>query len=239
MDTYKISLDKATALVLAFINRPELKSIAFEEAIGGTVFAESIKKPAGILYEGSMGWYCRNTTGIKEYPKLFMAFEDSVYDPTNVPKEPIGEELIYSGRTFVYSGRIDSQSVRDMLSLDRYPLVPDQKIPKSDLMNFLTQMPMDHNQKPFNKFKCSFFENRGADGRRDVDEFLDHQDLVAVRYYFGYDESDVYYFDSNRIRVVMIGVDREGRNILPIVGLREISDGMLQNSWPPPPPPNT
>ena len=97
--TYKVSLDQAAWFVYAFLRQPELYRIATQEAIGGTIRKNSLKEDAGMVYLGSMGWFCRNVErpGKPEnpdFPKLFMAFEDAQYNIHDVPHMPAGDDPI-------------------------------------------------------------------------------------------------------------------------------------------------
>ncbi|MBN7813106.1 hypothetical protein J0A68_19280 [Algoriphagus sp. H41] len=232
--SYRISLEEAAKLILAFLNERNLIDLARNEAIGGTV-SEAAIRGVGLEYFGCMGWYCRDNSG--RFPKLFMAFEDGSYKVGDVASEPRATTLFYPASTFTYSGRIDYDSVVDMLLSQQMPLSipPDKEIDKDDVSFLLHNFPTDENEVPYNKFRCSFFENRGF-VNRDVMDFLGYTGLKAVRYYFGYDESDSHK-ESNRIRIVLVGVDDEGKNIITAEAPTTNTPRILQNSWPPPPPP--
>ena len=232
--SYKISLDDAADLILAFIKEPGLSNLAHAEAIGGTVSKEAVRG-LDLIYKGYMSWYCRNPEG-GNFPKLFMAFEDGEYEIANVPENPRLINLAYSGSTFVYENQPTIQSVKQMLLTDSRPLKEDKKISNQEVSRLINNMPKDGAGINYNEYPCSFFENRGV-LNNDMDDLLTEK-VVAVRYYFGYD-NDPKYKDSNRIRIIMIGVDENGKNILtgesPAIATSEI----VQNSWPPPPPPKT
>lgn len=235
--SFKISLDEAAYLILSFLREPTLYELAINEAIGGTVSRDAIKNEHGAVYNGSMGWYCRNDDGIKEFPKLFMAFEDGSYDVAKVPKLPTSTKLKYPGHTFTYNGKVNEEEVINMLKTDCFPLVDDLEIDKDDLLNFINKFPNDSHIKPYNKYPCSFFENRGK-VTLDMRDFLEPSNLKAVRYYFGYDSS-YSHAKSNRIRVIFVGVDSDGNNIIGSDERMTVTSRLVQNSWPPPPPPNS
>ncbi len=235
--TYKICLDEAVHLILAFLKEPKLKELALSEAIGGTVSRDAIKNEFGAIFNGSMGWYCRNQEN-NNYPKLFIAFEDGSYDVGKVPDFPTSETLLCPSSTFTYKGNdINEQAVLDMLLTDQIPLAGNIRIYKAEVMKFINQLPDESDGIPYNVFPCSFFENRGA-VNRDIEEFLLHGSLVAVRYYFGYDTS-YSHKKSNRIRVIFVGVDSNGKNIIETGPITTVTSRLVQNSWPPPPPPNS
>ncbi|OOG73812.1 hypothetical protein [Algoriphagus sp. A40] len=235
--SFKISLDEAAHLILSFLREPRLGDLAFSAAIGGTVLKSAIKKEAGMIYNGSMAWYCRNLVGPGYLPELFLAFEDGSYEVAKVPRAPTSEKLIYTGRPFTYKREITMSEVLDMLKHDEIPLVADLEINKADVMNCINRLPSDDFGDPYNKFPCSFFENRGV-VNRDMDDFLSNGALKAVRYYFGYDTS-YSHTKSNRIRVIFVGVDQDGRNIVGADNQTMVTSRLVQNSWPPPPPPYT
>ena len=232
--SYRISLEEAANLILAFLSERDLIDLARNEAIGGTV-SESAIRGLGLEYFGCMGWYCRDNSG--RFPKFFMAFEDGSYKVGDVASEPRSKTLFYPASTFTYSGSIDYESVVDMLLSQpmQLSIPPDKEIEKEVVSILLDKLPADENDVPYNKFRCSFFENRGV-VNKDVTDFLGYTGLKAVRYYFGYDASDSHK-ESNRIRVIMVGVDSEGKNIITAEAPTTITPRILQNSWPPPPPP--
>ncbi|GAB3219619.1 hypothetical protein J0A67_04795 [Algoriphagus aestuariicola] len=232
--SYTISLNKAANLVLAFLKEPALKELAVTEAIGGTVSKDAIKKYA-LVFKGSMGWYCRNLTGDTAFPKLFMAFEDGEYEVAKVPSSPKKEELTCPENTFVFERGHDLASVKEMLLTDVHAPVVDKSITRAEVNQFTNLMPLDSAKKKYNVFPCSFFENRV---NQDMDAFFADPNVHGVRYYFGYDNSPTYQ-ESNRIRVIFVGVDEAGRNILSVDDPDTKTAQLLQNSWPPPPPPYT
>ena len=235
--SFKISLDEAAYLILSFLREPKLNNLAVNEAIGGTVSKGAIKNEAGFLYLGTMGWFCRKDSNAGEFPKLFMAFEDGSYEIAKVPEEPVSATLKCPASTFTYKKGVNEEDVLWMLRNDSYPLEPDLDIPKSVMMNLTGKLPKDDHGVPYNKFACSFFENRG-ELNKDMQEFLDTPNLEGVRYYFGYDTS-YSHARSNRIRVIFVGVDASGKNIIPGGDITAVSAQIVQNSWPPPPPPNS
>jgi hypothetical protein len=234
--SYQISLEKATWLVYAFLRQTELGRMAINEAIGGTI-TKKVFEPERLIYKGSMGWYCRNSEA-NDYPPFFLALEDSEYDPEEVLDVPKSADLIYPMETFKYTRPIRESEVMSMLTTDKRPLhnPVENTIPRSHVMGMLNKMPNDPVSWPYNNYYCSFFENRV---NNEVQLFLkSHPDLRAVRYYFGYDDSEDVYFYSNRIRLILIGVNGSGENLPPpsSVPMHMNSSSLLQNSWPPPPP---
>ena len=62
--------------------------------------------------------------------------------------------------------------------------------------------------------KCETFD------REAFDHLLDRPGCVAVRVYLGMD-------NSNKIRLVIVGVDEEGRDMLPEFDLDEVNDNKI------------
>jgi hypothetical protein len=233
--SFQISLEHAAWLIYAFLRQPDLNKIATNEAIGGTI-DKTIFTPPQLSYKGGMAWYCRNYKNDPAFPSFFIAIEDGEYDIGNVPVTPKSSKLVYSNATFAYTRKVDEANVMDMLRTDKRALVPDGQINSIDVTRFLYGLPNDPVGRPYNFYPCSFFENRV---NYEVSQFVSaNPDIVAVRYYFGYDDSDKSYFTSNRIRIILIGVNANGENILPMIAQSQASTEMLQNSWPPPPPIN-
>jgi len=240
--TYKTNLKDAAWLIYAFLKKPKLYTIASHEAIGGTINknifyngGSLIYNGGSLIYYGSMGWYCRNVEG-GNYPKFFLALEDGEYNPDDVPKIPNSDILFYPKHTFTFNKKEFSETdVFDMLRNDQFALEGDSEIPKNQVIKFLGNKPLDPSRKKFNQYNCSFFENRNV-LNPDVSDFLNIPNMVAIRYYFGFDDSDISHIQSNRIRIILIGVDKDGKNIAPENNLTVESNFLLQNSWPPPPP---
>ncbi len=231
IENYRIDFEKAVKLILGFLTQKELFKIATQEAIGGTIEPDTIRPPRISPIQGSMSWLCRTSTD------FYLAFEDGEFDFGNVPLEPKQEVLKRSSQTFKYPYAQPSEDdVIKMLTVDPFPIGADVEIKKSLVLQQINKVPSDYFKFPYNNYPCSFFENRV---NNEIVDFIDNNPgLVAVRYFFGYDNSDKKYFDSNRIRVVLFGVDRVGRNIVPSISLPSEKVWILEQSWPPPPPIN-
>jgi hypothetical protein len=229
VDSYRIDFEKAVRLVLGFLTQKELFDIATKAAIGGTIEPGTINPPPTKADRGCMSWICRTEND------FFLAIEDGEYNRQNVPLEPKSTTLKRSSQTFRYPYAQPSEDdVIKMLTVDKWPLSTDLDITKSEVLQLINRTPSDYNKFPYNNYPCSFFENRL---NRELTNFIEkNPGLVAVRYFFGYDNSDKKYFDSNRIRVVLFGVDRIGRNIVPSITMPSDSVWILEQSWPPPPP---
>ncbi len=240
--SFKVSFDKAAWLIYAFLKQPELGKMALEEAIGGTVTSDVFNPIRIGDYYGTMGWMCRNN-GNEKFPKFFLALEDGKYNIGNVPGSPQSETLACPNHTFKYEREVNEANVVEMLKQDTHGLdktkienLKDDKIDWKSVVSFIYKIPSDPIGNLYNWYPCSFFENRGK-VNNDITDFMGDDRIRAVRYYFGYDDSDKSYFDSNRIRIILIGVDENGKNIIP-EDRKVATSSLLESSWPPPPPTN-
>ena len=231
---FKISLQEAAWYVYSFLRNPELGRLAKEEALGGTITKAGLLRALPLKFKGAMGWFCRNMKKDPRFPPLFIAFEKGEYDIGQVPPVPKTDPLIYPIETFTFSSDLSEENVRNMIFNDQRSFTdPDGEIYQVDLLDFINRLPIDPMGQPYNRYACSFFE---TEIDSDLRNFLSTPGLAAVRYYFGYNDSDIYHNLSNRIRVIFIGVDAQGKNIPPAGAIDVPTFSMLQNSWPPPPP---
>jgi hypothetical protein len=230
MSDYRIISSQAIILIERFIAklRPEENNIP----LGGTILKSTLHPKALNSDSGSMSWYCWSEDQ-RKYPKLFLAFEQ--FDGYNTIGEipaPQSLKLKRATNIFWYAG----QSAEDII--ERQHIDPnayvDVEIDRDgaegviELKNeFLKNSPRDDSGKnPLNKYPYSFFENKT---NPQLQEFINQPDLEYVRYYFGYDDVADHHKETNRIRIILVGVDASGTN------LAESKAILLQNSWPPPP----
>lgn len=233
----KISLDDAISLVLNFLKQDRLFAIGTKNGIGGILQKESLipKKALGAYY-GKMFWFCENNNPTDKFPKIFLAVEDGEYSIEQVPNEPSNDQLTYGKKFILYDQpKVDSDSVRSFLQNGFNPSEEsDEKISKTDCIKMLSHVAQDKSGANYNKYYCSFFEYTGFVSD-EFARFMEQPNLAYVACLFGYDDSHQAYFDSNRIRVILMGLDSTGK---PISVTEELTDStmMLQHSWPPPPP---
>ncbi|WP_373497719.1 hypothetical protein [Aquiflexum sp.] len=234
--SHKISLAKAVQLIYSFLLQPKLHQLGTDVAIGAILDKDSLKqrKPA-IDFFGSMSWFCRNQDSGNGFPKLFLAFEDGVYDIAMVPTQPKNPELVYSTRHLKFpKGVISENLIMNYLENNlNVPHSNDLIIPKSKVIEFRSKIEKDLIGWNYNRYYCSFFENRGIVSN-EFNELLANKDVKDVAYFFGYDQSELKYYKSNRIRVILMGLDVQGKPVALNEPLIE-SPTILQASWPPPP----
>jgi hypothetical protein len=244
MQSFRINTSQAISMVEAFVKQSDLSSTAIDKSFGGTInkisffgrpkinnifkskFATLIQPP--ILYNGNMAWFCWNDFEISDYPPFFLSFEtNDSYEINPTPRYPDMRELMMPSNVFAYAGENLGYLLANHM-IDK-TLYVDRVITRGEVMqlsqNFIDRGPSDGHGK-FNKYSFSFFENEKSN---DVQNFLNQPGLEFIRYYFGFEPK---YEESNRIRIILVAVDENGRNIFN----DDPATYILQHSWPPPPP---
>lgn len=260
MISFKISLEKAEYLIEAYRKEfLDIPSPKVPDVIGGTIDKASIKDLESLrietrkvkskffeidtydVYKGLAFWHCWKSGDTLEDSEHFLAFEvndNLILDP-NYPQQYPDADIL--ARPFEIIKK-PSVSINELLkaSSDKFDPTSGEKIIKKGFSygeegtvhrmssDFITDGPRriftPYNQKPF-----GLFENRIYS--REVEEFIDQEGLEYVRYFFGFNRET----EINTIRVILIGVDKNGKNMLPSVK-DKVEGGdiiMLQNSWPP------
>ena len=244
-ESYRINLDDAVKLIQAFVTDPSLGKIARNDALGATINPGSIfglQESIGFvksnfveLYNGHMAWFCSNDFGLNEYPKLFLAYEQNdSYQKGDEVAFPDMRKLKCPSEVFIIPQNVpnlDQWLADHTIDPRRLPnQYVDKVIDRSMVMQFASNFKQSNLFGGFNKFSFSFFENEKS---MDVNAFLKTPGLTYIRYYFGYDNAQKY-DTSNHIRIILIAVDINGKNI--VTNKRDSDVVMLQHSWPPPPP---
>jgi hypothetical protein len=242
MPGYRITFDEAVKLVSNFVK--ELNPKQNKIPLGGTIEKDSLYgktktlKFSRTLFKGNMAWMCWNEPSIGNYPKFFLAFEenDSYLDGAEVPF-PDMTELMMPSNIFGYNNEIITDLISDHFIDIHTTSYRDALIDRDSevldlVQNFKDNGPKDQNKQPYNKYPYGFFKN----STNDIVDFLRQPDIAFVRYYFGFDDTTQYHKETNRIRIILIGVDKDGKNITPTGARATRTDVvMLQKSWPPPP----
>lgn len=195
-------------------------------------------KPENIDPKSFLGFYF--WFGLNENDELTLYFETGLeYDPSNLPKEPTKEFLFTSSRmiTKEYLGSQDGFLIRGTRIAEEILSKNDFQVSKREVIEairrFKEKFPKDSKGESFNKFPFGFYEtNRFGDFSR----FSNQSGLRSIGYLFAFDESKQVYIQTNRIRVVLIGIDING-NLLSNSNLGNLTQKfiILQTSWPPPP----
>ena len=233
--SHRFPFDSSALLVSNMLAIPALNRMAGSFAAGGTFPAYLFRvspDSSGIIL-----WYGFDP----KTNEVFLSLEQlKKHDVYNLPKGPAGRTLIRPATfTNAATNQFDKTSVKAHLKNE---VITTNEVRENDnttlrrRMNsfdsLLSTMPDSEGVK-HNQYLFSFFH----DSRDGVfEKFLDQAGKDGyVRYYFGYDERDV----PNRIRVILVAVDAQGRNVTSINATgRTNGDGdalTLQRSFPPPP----
>ncbi len=231
--TFKVPFDDAVKYIDAFVNG--FPQVAFNEALGGTLVKDRIDgtKENFKQYRGNMAWYCYNADATPPNPKLFISFEETnEYEEPKEVREPDLEILRCPSYESIF--KYQGGDIAAMLK-SHQPQIgdpEDQSISKNSVIqlknNFLKHPKLgDKNKRPY-----GFFENKEI---KDIEKLIDFPGVEYIRYYFGYIPGK----DTNEIRVILIGVDENRKNLLPPEEkktVEELDDNdplILQTSWPP------
>lgn len=194
-------------------------------------------------YRGLMAWF-----GLTKNNKLKLFFEDDVsYDPNKAPCTPGTPICLPNHENLVESKRIlerknlglETNKKLRGFNLKDVGNKHDSKSPKDTIVNdaiikFKKDFPKE-NGNEFNKYPYAFFEVESQGG--DVNSFLNQDGLSKIAYFFGFDDSSPAYINTNRIRVILVGLNENG----DILVQKNVRGGLnkeimiLQNSWPPNP----
>ncbi len=209
-----ISFQKAETLVNSFVSDAILSQVAVNWALGGTIDKNHLQLPNPST--GVMAWFCLDQSTSGNYLPFFLAFEKFSNFTTNpYPSQPANSNLYVAKSQFTYS---PGEPVGDLLKTHKEtlanPISEDLKNTEVvDLTNsFKQNFPMDSNNEKFNEEPLAFFNNDKPSngGASEWDQFIGQPNMAAIRYYFGYDATE----PINKIRVIMVGVNSEGANMI-------------------------
>jgi len=213
-----IKFNDAVTLVSNFVNNAVLGQIATDKALGGTIDKNSFQNqvPVQGFESGKMAWFCWDENNEPAHHPFFLAFEQfDKFTDNPFPDEPEHDNLQIAAEQFTYS---QGQDVAKMLQTQSQSLANpiNKDISKSDAIPFInyfgTSFPASSSNTPFNQESFCFINSEIPQGeeKSEWEEFVTQPDLVAIRYYFGLDESST----VNKIRIIYIGVDANGRNMI-------------------------
>ena len=249
--TFKITLNRAVKLIEGYINEFELNGThpKVPDFLGGTIKPDGLDLNKFLLdektrqerFKGLVAWFCWEQTSLPQFANFFLAFDVHDYitikDPYEVPDKPI---LARPYEIFRYD-RTRDQDIMDVLknhgsrSSGGYHETIKKGFDSSEkgtalyfIQNFRQNGPRDRDGKAYNGIPFGLFENKYS---KEIEQFLEQPKLANVRYYLGYDPIK----KGNNIRVILVGVDKEGRNLVPSDEniLMENGNFIIQKSWPP------
>lgn len=244
MKPFEITKQHAEYLLENYKSKIPLTKLTYK--YGGIISVSSLPsyKMNFDNYKGLMAWY-----GLNNKNQLILLFEDNVwYDPENPPCSinnpdclPENEELIESKRILKNKnfGKKKNERLKgfnlDGIGNEKDEFPSKEEGVKDAIEKFKKSFHRDSQNEKFVKYPYAFFMK---DDEGDVYKFLQQDGLVNIAYFFGFDDSDNAHKMTNRIRVVLIGLDGNGKFLKKKEGKEELlsEDGMiLQNSWPPNP----
>jgi len=205
--SHQISPTKALAMIIDFIQNPQLNSIALNAGIGGGLTLDVFNKFASNDGKSLVLWFCYNQAN----NKFLIALEPDpvTIDPSSLPRTPDAANLLTTSDHVVYSGSLSAGDIEEFfVDQSGLPAMDDTMTNAnviSEISSFLSDFP-DRNGNPFNSTGLGYIEN-------DNDEVLNFitqsSDIAGVRYYFGLDAAT-----NNKIKVIFVPIDAQGKNIL-------------------------
>lgn len=230
-NAHKYSFDSSVVLLSNLAARAPLSQISSSFGWGGSFPVSAFRVASA--NQGVLLWYCFR--GGNE-PQMFLALEHlRDYDPANLPRQPISQEL--AGPTHIFNNPLGRQagesSIREFLRTQSGDQPGWVTLASGQVAKYIASADSvfrkypDENGEKYNNYMFGFFSVRHEAG---FDAFLDRAgENGYIRYYFGYDEKD----KPNRIRIILMAVDAKGVN--KSYGRTADDGGSMQKSWPPPP----
>lgn len=190
-------------------------------------------------YQGFVFWFCwNNDNQIPGLPPFFLALENNTYDTSNaIPIEIKSDKLSRPSNDSLFIYPYDTAPNYEQLStfLKNHNHLPNNSRPvdisKYDVeyLNyyFFYSFPDGNFSYDYRTCPCCFFAQENLEtGEQDtsVADFL-KQDMAYIRYYC----SLVPWGDIYIIKIILFGVDADGKNLLGDDNI------ILEQSWPPDP----
>lgn len=222
---HRICFDSVCVLMRNFIE--SFNDDAKKNGLGGYIEGSLLKEPPH-TEEKYKGWLfynaCYNTSFKKEF---FLAYlYDSVASPDLIPCS-IQSEIYYhhSSSPFLYPDSPTTlKGISDFLSNMPKPEGPMNSVIRgkdldSACLNFANHF--ESSGTPINENYCGMFLGS------EIDTILQQPDCIGLRFFFGYEPDR----SADKIRIIFIGVDKDGRNILLNNSGKEAI--FYENEWPP------
>src|SRR5579859_3134308 len=232
--------ETALGLVYNFLNEPQLRKMS-DLSIGGTFPTAYFKLNPKCF--AKQFWYCYAGGSLKPQQRVFLALEDSWKGwPRNmtekqIPSSPEAKILVRPSAPFAFDDRrYDRKNIADVSDfIQNHEDAPKAaaKITDKEVVKYSRSFVSTFGgiKKKYCRYPLGYFENFELETKRlYIDEFMNQGEVAYVRYYFGLDKS----YRTNKIRIVLFPVSA---NMKPL-SLNAGAVGMLEESWPPPPPIN-
>ncbi|WP_192345903.1 hypothetical protein [Algoriphagus sp. Y33] len=226
---FKISLSDANSLVDCFLK--EFQGSKFQ-TIGGVINKSSFINMPFVPFKGTMCWF-----GLEGENKLKLFFEPNVdYIPTDVPFYPISEDLwdpfflLDQSMISAPGGGNPINNIKFTISQGVGDTIISRKNCLNHIADFSWKFPKNGIER-YNNYSLGFFETNNFP---EVSGFLNSSEVHYIAYFFGLDMSP-HYKGSNRIRIILVGLDSKGNMLLPAKNDSIEEPYLLQYSWPPKP----
>ncbi len=248
--TRNISLDSAGILISNFLNETSfLQGVAQTRAIGGTFIANQFDfNTSPNFTEGALMWFCYNADD-SNLPVFFLSTQ-KVPNISTFPTFPLTTSPLITpkpGNVFTYklSDGIDKASVIRYLKQSIKvpdPISSNVPLDRTKAIHHIDEFSQWQNRYSapeggaFCDLAFSFFKNEPITSGHTVfpngvTAFLNQKKSgvspVYVRYYFGYEPKEINGKLHNKIRIILIAADIDGKNFV------EPSSIILQKSVPP------
>ncbi|WP_020531940.1 hypothetical protein [Flexithrix dorotheae] len=254
---FKITLSEATKFVQDYVD--EFIKIGgpsiVPNIIGGTIKKDLLIKQRDIArekikilnesgpYEGLVAWFCWELASNIRDTMFFLSFEVSDWIILGSEELQRPDFKLLSRPFDIYRYNSDLDKDIEKLLVEHGPERMQEAFPdlieRGDSntevgkvlklrLDFHNSGPKEPSGEKYNDTPFGVFENEKYN---DVDDFLEQPNLEYIRYYFGYDKTK----DQNKIRVILVGVDANKKNMVPRNDTEAKSTGpyILQKSWPP------
>lgn len=226
-------------------------SESFDHQIGGVFTAKELNKwRKRDKFSGYMFWYCLEDGDNKPFIAVERRADNFKYSENEIESYTPNFPLVHAGGLRTCQDFVTKKFERsDILEDEVYDFITknsgkaekgfkrkDSAKIKKLKENFLAHPPLFSNHKVgFAYF--SYSQDNYDPNLKFIDRFFDQgkEEVEYIRYYFGFDP-DQPKTDSNKIRLILVPVAKDGRNF-EVSDLKEgfIEDGptLLQYSWPP------
>lgn len=230
----KYPLDLAAKIMHVYLSKPEGRNLATNSQYGGEfpvdLFRPAINSSCSVADScGIALWFCIDPNSNDFYLALERDTWNYQYDrlPTfprsNVLYKPVGRFKIPPG------GLITENAIKGyVLGHNRVPNEPLQAIDSAEVIRGIKLF-----RSRFQNWSRYNFSFIAENNRGDVADCITAAGPAGyLRYYIGFEDSVGGRVMPNKMRVILVSADRNGRNQ---AHGRKSEDPILQSSWPPPP----